>query len=178
MIMKLPLWWPPIELGLALSFVIPLFFILAGLPIRKGRKAYKAIVLSGCILAILYLTIFRGIKKSDAIHHINLIPFWSYSKFSEADYRWQIFMNVFLFIPFGCLLSWTFNKGFLKTLLISCILSVLIESIQYLFCLGFCETDDVIHNTLGSAIGYGYWGIIKWIGIKIRKNKPVIRRES
>lgn len=36
---------------------------------------------------------------------------------------------------------------------ISCALSFIIELSQYVFKLGYAEIDDVIHNTLGCAIG-------------------------
>ena len=35
--------------------------------------------------------------------------------------------------------------------------SVATEYIQYLLKMGWCETDDVIHNTLGTAIGVWVW---------------------
>lgn len=40
-----------------------------------------------------------------------------------------------------------------KTILFAFILSVIIEALQLIFGLGRCETDDVLCNTLGAAIG-------------------------
>ena len=36
-----------------------------------------------------------------------------------------------------------------------------IEAVQYVFNLGWCEIDDVICNVLGAAIGFGLWKMIK-----------------
>lgn len=41
-------------------------------------------------------------------------------------------------------------------------LSGIIEVSQFAFCKGLCETDDVIHNSVGAFLGYlGLQGILK-----------------
>lgn len=40
-----------------------------------------------------------------------------------------------------------------KGILYGFLLSVTVELLQYVFCLGYCEMDDVLHNTIGAAIG-------------------------
>ena len=65
-----------------------------------------------------------------------------------------IILNILLYYPLGYLLPILFPK--LKTkhvILIGCLCSIATEAIQYLLKMGWCETDDVIHNTLGTAIG-------------------------
>lgn len=42
-------------------------------------------------------------------------------------------------------------------ILIGCLCSIATEATQYLLKMGWCETDDVIHNTLGTAIGVWIW---------------------
>lgn len=39
--------------------------------------------------------------------------------------------------------------------------SVCVETIQYIGGYGLAEVDDVICNTLGAAIGFGLWKMIK-----------------
>lgn len=118
------------------------------------------------VFVILYLTainrlieIMLGLRSFDAVPQIDLTPFWSYAHFSQADIRWQVYMNVFLFIPFGFMLPWCSERlqRLWKVVLIAAMLSALTEAAQYFFCIGLCETDDVFHNTLGAVIGYGYW---------------------
>ena len=46
-------------------------------------------------------------------------------------------------------------------LLTAVLLSAVIEAVQYVFNLGWCEIDDVICNVLGAAIGFGLWKLIK-----------------
>ncbi len=114
---------------------------------RKVRKP----ILVGFILLICYFTLFRG---SSGTRQIMLEPFWSYRKWSAADVRWQIYMNIFLFVPLGGGLK---SLGVKHAVLIALGVSVLVEALQYLFALGFCETDDVINNTLGALLGSGLY---------------------
>lgn len=65
-------------------------------------------------------------------------------------------MNIFLFEPIGLSLPNILPKKahpVAATVIIAILSSVLIEAAQYCFCLGRCEIDDVIMNTLGTAIG-------------------------
>lgn len=42
-------------------------------------------------------------------------------------------------------------------LLVGFLVSCLIEILQLLFCKGYCETNDIIHNTIGCILGYGVY---------------------
>ena len=68
-----------------------------------------------------------------------------------------MFMNVLLFMPFGLSLPFALNKKIwynaCMTALIGLGLSICVEILQYVFCFGKCETDDVIMNLLGVLIG-------------------------
>lgn len=46
-----------------------------------------------------------------------------------------------------------------------------IETMQFVYNRGFAEVDDVIHNTLGSLIGYGMFSIIRYGYEKISKRR-------
>ena len=49
-----------------------------------------------------------------------------------------------------------------KILLSGICLSGIIEVSQFAFCKGLCETDDVMHNSVGAFLGYlGFLGILK-----------------
>lgn len=76
-------------------------------------------------------------------------------------------LNVVLYIPIGLLLGGLTDKWW-KALAVGCLLSMSIELLQLVFRKGLCETDDVIHNTLGALVGMVvYYGISKGIyGLK------------
>jgi len=73
----------------------------------------------------------------------------------EAMY--DIVMNVVLFVPLGLLMVSSFKQfqvsSGLKVVAVAFMLSLFIELMQYLFCLGTCELADVLHNTLGACLG-------------------------
>lgn len=126
-----------------------------------GAAFYKYMRIVGAVLAviaigaILYITVFsRGESGKGA----DFIPFSSFvrAKIQPEMYR-SMLMNVFLFVPLGLSLPYVFSgsivKRILLAILIGFLLSVTVEAIQYFAHLGMAETDDVICNTVGTAIG-------------------------
>ena len=70
----------------------------------------------------------------------------------------SIILNILLYYLLGYLLPILFPKLKPKhVILIGCLCSIATEATQYLLKMGWCETDDVIHNTLGTAIGVWVW---------------------
>lgn len=90
---------------------------------------------------------------------IELMPFYNYADiWNGIDFKrtvMEILLNVALFVPIGFLLGGMVHKGFVIVLLIGCVLSILIELLQLASGRGLCETNDVIHNTVGCMVGYG-----------------------
>ncbi len=66
-------------------------------------------------------------------------------------------LNIVLFIPFGFLLK-QINKRVFNRAIYAFILgfaaSTVIETIQLVFHLGYCDINDIIANSLGAGIGY------------------------
>ena len=89
----------------------------------------------------------------------------------QPEFYRSMFMNVLLFMPFGLSMPFALpNKckhKALLTILFGVILFMTVEACQYIFFLGRCETDDVIMNTLGVAIGVTSFLIFR-IVIKIK----------
>ena len=102
------------------------------------------------LFVILYLTFFgRSVLKK---HSASLRIFNTYKYFLKSAYfRREILNNIFLFIPFGAITARLQPKW--STLLLSILLSALIELLQFTTKLGLLEVDDVISNSLGGLIG-------------------------
>ena len=144
--------------------------------IWKGFR--KGVVLSSRLLlfeliSILYCStiIFR---ETGDIRKYNLHPFWSYEAIQRG--RSELFaeniMNVLVFIPVGLLIGLGFSKWpWWKAIGIGSIISISIEAIQFVTNRGFCEVDDVIHNTLGCVIGFGIAKLILFSFTELRKRK-------
>ncbi len=108
-----------------------------------------------CVFVI-YQTI---IKRQVGWHRvIKLDLFWSYRELLEGNPNGekdviQNLSNVAFFVPFGFLFPRK-DKGLIEVAISAALFSVLIETVQYIFKLGWCELDDVICNILGALFGF------------------------
>ena len=115
-------------------------------------------------------------RTLDSGRHLELEPFRTYGRLFEEDKIKStatgfatlflsnilpvegLILNILLYYPLGYLLPILFPKLKPKhIILIGCLCSIATEATQYLFKMGWCETDDVIHNTLGTTIGVCVW---------------------
>ena len=118
-------------------------------------------ILVGYSFLILVETIL--IRESFYGEHIKLEPFWSWRVFETQ--RDQIMANIIMFIPVGLISGWLWKW---RGILLGVGLSVMIEVLQLMSRRGLCEFDDVMHNSLGTAIG---------IGIVVLLNHMLIKEE-
>lgn len=145
-----------------ISVLSPFILVYIGYQLKNQvaiLKTWKRVLLLAYMSVIIYVTLFMRVQYQ--LRSINLRPFWSYAFLYRPDIRWQIYMNIFLFIPFGFILRWNYNLGIFHIFLIGMAFSGVMEAVQYIFGLGMCEIDDVIHNTIGSMLGYGYYRLMK-----------------
>lgn len=116
----------------------------------------SAVFLTFWIFTILSATLFGRYKLDKPVLKTEL--FWTIRNAWEEGwiYGRDIIGNILLFIPFGIISPLTFPnlRKWWIILMVSFLLSLGIELIQYFLCLGICEVDDVIHNTLGGWGGY------------------------
>lgn len=105
------------------------------------------------IVFILWMTIFS--RHPTGQHKAEMRLMWSYREMFAGNsnwkqYVWQNIENILFFIPFGFM----FPLMKCRIALVSGLLvSIIVESIQYIGCLGLCELDDVLCNGLGAMIG-------------------------
>ena len=104
-----------------------------------------------------------------------LRPFWSYEEIlgGRSELLAENIMNAIVFMPVGLLISFGFPKlSWRKAIGFGSLFSISIETLQFLFKRGFCELDDVMHNTLGCAIGFGIAQLIMIVySAIIKQNK-------
>lgn len=126
-----------------------------------GVLFYKKMRIIGAILAVFFVVVIiygTILSRTAGVRAYDLTPFSSFHKavVQREIYR-SMLMNVFLFMPLGFTLPFVFKGGTMKrfflTLLSGFFLSVAIEITQFFFSLGLAETDDVICNTIGAALG-------------------------
>jgi len=153
-------------------------FIVSKLYRNRSQSAIRRVVWSMFLIYMignLYCTTFSRVPNSGRM--IDLRPFKTYFElFKEPPkgggevtglFAWfmkdassivGLILNILLYYPLGYLLPILFPKIKPKhVILIGCLCSIATEATQYLLKMGWCETDDVIHNTLGTAIGVWVW---------------------
>ena len=171
-----------------LSLLAPLLvFIIQTYIVQK--KWFGIILFVVYVFILLYETILK--RGTDHEYIMNLTPFWSYSHFMESEYRWQIYQNVFLFIPYGFLMPFLTRWPYRYIVTIGILISAFIEMFQYINRIGLCEFDDVFHNALGIIIGCILWKLTNLVDKKYgdlitkktsmflcKAKEKIIKRES
>ncbi len=95
---------------------------------------------------------------------VNLVPIarlFDYSR--KRDLLLNVIGNVGLFIPSGILLPIVCKRldGFWKVLAAGAGMSLCIEILQLPFRVRASDVDDLIMNTLGVAVGYGLYALVR-----------------
>lgn len=142
-------------------------------PNRRRVMSLCLILYTGLMLWLLFIR-YRSIEVTDywaqVSGRINLIPFSSTGSMlltlwrnPRPDVLWVVIYNlggnIVIFLPLGFLLPelWTKFRRFWHCIGAVAVIMTCVELIQLFTLRGFCETDDVMLNVLGGAIGFGIW---------------------
>ena len=142
------------------------------LGVRKGLKWSARLALIEYLVVLLIVAVLGRMVLADRA--FDFTPFWSYLSIRDGNrfLLTQIIANVVAFIPVGLLLGISFlDIEWWKVLLIGGAFSFLIETLQFITKRGFAEFDDVFHNVIGCAIGYGVYLGIAYLVKKMRKRR-------
>lgn len=133
-------------------------------PFFKALFVVYNIVLAYCLI-IRHIGVFHNDTWIEYLrHNTNFLPFFSVrillaatSGFSVVLWRLlRVFVgNFLLFIPFGMLSSEVFLNCTTKRLVtISLVISLLIETLQILSCIGTFDIEVVCFRVFGSLLGF------------------------
>ena len=147
-----------------LMSLLQLLLVKAGQPKKKKGAPvlqFKTVQILNLLLAlyalagIFYFTLNRSGSANTALV-LRPFQFLKDAKMQPEVYR-SVLMNVFLFLPLGLFLPFVlpekWKKPVLWTILFAFTVSALIECAQLIFGLGKAETDDMLANTVGAALG-------------------------
>lgn len=118
-----------------------------------------------------------GRVPSDSYHY-NLKPFTEISRYLSyidtigvTNVLINLLGNVVCFMPLGFMLPVLSRRKWklVRTTLLSCLASVIVELTQLVSKLGSCDVDDVLMNTLGGFLGYILFLVCSKIYHKWRK---------
>lgn len=150
------------ELLLLLSALIIIFTLASA---KFQTKVWWKCIMSVLLLAaagyIFAITVFTRAPGS-VTSSVNFTPFYAYYTFftgQNTEAMRTCIMNMILFAPLGLFAGDLFPKSFpiwkkvLCIVIPCCLLSIGVESLQYLRQCGEVELDDVINNTFGAFLG-------------------------
>jgi len=157
---------------LILGGMIAVFVTLAILIIHrllfKGKKKISKTRVLWWGLFVCYITVVLGatlMERGTFWQNAKIMPlFYSYKAAwvngLAVDWR-NIILNICMFMPLGFLLPLGFKcfKSFWITSLIGFLLTIIIEGIQLYYHLGMFELDDLMNNTIGTMIGFGFYAL-------------------
>lgn len=136
------------------------------------------------LYALIYIVFFRDVMS---IRKINLIPFVNTiipyingsSQTNLTIVLFNIFANILLLLPLGFYFAFFTYKikkkinWFMGIVIIS-VISLIIETLQYIFALGVSDIDDIIMNLIGGILGILLFTVIN----KIDNSKRLTQRIS
>ena len=148
--------------------------------IMKGQKRIRPqnILWTGTFLCYLVVVLSATLlDRASTWSDGRIIPlFYSYREawysFSEAGWR-NIVLNILLFVPLGFLLPFGIRsfRRFWVTYLSGLVVTVLIESVQFILRRGVVEADDILNNFLGTMIGYGFYILFREIAAAAKRKR-------
>lgn len=160
------------SIGLRLWLIFAAGAIVLWYLLRRQEIALRSAIIY--TIFILMLTLFS--REGNHPQAAAWIPLWSWFQVlfhGNRELLFQICLNMFLFVPLGALLGCCRRvqlqpRPLLTLCLAGLVLSAAIETIQLLFHLGLFEWDDMLHNTMGCALG----------GLAVSQLKQLLLRQS
>ena len=150
---------------IACGAVLLLYLLTPEKPILLKRVSWSMFLIY-LLLVLCFTIIFR--ERQD-VSRILLKPIWEYKSINYTRLAESI-LNILLFIPLGFLSCAAIKqKSLLKVMGLCCGISVWIELLQLTLKKGVCNIDDVINNTVGIVIGYGFFMLCYLASDKTKK---------
>ena len=161
-------------LRVGISAVLLFTLVSLGLVLYKHSIINKIqrnsiILLSSYTVALLYFTVFGRYSQSYYRYEINV--FASYRKLFENFDTYvfqQIILNLLMLIPIGFLLCVIIKSKFkyLWAMVMSLLLTTVVEVLQFVSRCGTFEVDDLINNMIGAVIGIAIYAVLKSLNKK------------
>ncbi|MNN03742.1 VanZ like family protein [compost metagenome] len=124
----------------------------------------KALNIGYWVILIFYVLLLVDIVfiSRDGLRSVNFIPFHSIKSYIMVDNGFgsirlldvNIWGNILMFIPAGIYVTLhNAKKTIAHNLLLTFVISLFIELVQFIFSVGAADIDDIILNLIGGFIG-------------------------
>lgn len=164
-----------LPIGILCGILVVVLYVICILCLeRKNRKKNRLSVhvrnsvvwfILSVYIVVMSVTVFLS-REPGSRQGIDMTLFGTWGITPQAHAF--VIENILLFVPFGILCPFavtptgrtsddTHSRGRIAsrfTVLLGFIISVGIETVQFLTERGYCQLDDIVMNTLGSLVGY------------------------
>lgn len=155
--------------------VVRLIWLLAVKKRRNFKSEIVVWVFAFYIMLLMNLTVFRDtilpwemqIYLNRPLSEINWNFLGETLKLTKGasllDFFYNFMGNILWFVPFGLMLPTILRrkKCFWQTALIGLVLSLSIESLQFIYYTGVSDIDDIFFNLIGTIVGYGLFALTR-----------------
>lgn len=131
----------------------------------KRNKIFTIVLLSVYGLILVWIVLLKAstvaeLKYLPCERTLNLVPF--HYKFEVCTHVEEVVLNALVFVPLGLYLSMLGMKPW-KAILFGFCLSFVFEALQFVLAIGAADVTDLLMNTLGTAIGAGFYLLLRRI---------------
>ena len=149
--------WLCVVLLLVLCVMAIVIFSRKGVIRIQLRRLLKVMFVEYLVLLFCSTVILRDVHSHTGVRFVLFVGYLNNNMLNLKD----ALLNMAIFIPIGfCSSVFLRYPKWLKILLLSISLSCTIELSQYLLSRGWCDTNDVMNNSIGGLIGY--WVYLWW----------------
>ena len=175
-----------IALGIVVVALIGAILLVYNLIAKKRKRSKITIPIGKLFLYAVFIIYVVVVVGATMLRYSGLSISWesrviyplfysykeAWNHFSAREWR-NIIFNIMMFVPFGFLLPFVSKKFhvFWKTYLAGFLFTCIIEITQLLLDLGICELDDLMDNTVGAMIGYGFYRLFMFVVKKWKKQE-------
>lgn len=161
------LFWPVVSFLLTLPILAYLYHRDGRLRLGSAVAAYLTVLYGLGIVCFTLYPLPSGDSGPGITYGIQpqFVPFNSIGDIQKDGLRavFQVAFNVVFFVPLGFIAGRFFRLRFVPAVLLGLGVSALVETAQltglfgaYPYAFRCCDVDDLITNTLGAAIGWGF----------------------
>lgn len=134
---------------------------------EKNIKYLSYALFSIYIFTLGWIILFKLSFSFDtlpSIRNINLVPFSQSVIVNGKIQLSELINNILIFIPLGVFINMFIKKSsILKKIIIIILVSLSLESFQYILSIGASDITDIITNTTGGIIGLGLYDLFERI---------------
>ncbi len=133
----------------------------------KKQESMSYTVFTIYMVLLTWLILFKfsiHINELDHIRNINLIPFQGSAMANGHVDISEIIYNILVFVPLGVYVSiFKPDWSLLRKALPALIISLLFETLQFVFAIGASDITDLIGNTIGGLLGIAVFFLFKTV---------------